>query len=73
MQQKISKISDIKRTANSRYEYFQRTPLICAALVFVYLILGCLVEGTARFALALGFIFLCILISCGDNFISNSR
>jgi hypothetical protein len=26
------------------------------------LILGCLVEGTARFALALGFIFLCILI-----------
>lgn len=32
---KIGQISDIKRTADSRYEYFQRTPLICAALVFV--------------------------------------
>jgi hypothetical protein len=60
---KIGQISDIKRTADSRYEYFQRMPLICAALIFVYLILGCLVEGTARFVLVLGFIFLCILIS----------
>ena len=60
---KIGQISGIKRTADSRYEYFQRMPLICAALIFVYLILGCLVEGTARFVLVLGFIFLCILIS----------
>ena len=58
---RIDQISDIKN-ADTRYEYFQRTPLICAALIFVYLILGCLMEGTARFALALGFIFLCILI-----------
>lgn len=59
---RIDQISDIKRTADTRYEYFQRTPLICAALIFVYLILGCLMEGTARFVSALGFIFLCILI-----------
>lgn len=59
---KIGQISGIKRTADSRYEYFQRMPLICAALIFVYLILGCLVEGAARFASVPGFIFLCILI-----------
>ncbi|EMG30781.1 hypothetical protein [Campylobacter showae] len=33
---RIDQISDIKRTADTRYEYFQRTPLICAALIFVY-------------------------------------
>ncbi len=55
---KIGQISGIKRTADGRYEYFRRAPLI-----FVYLILGCLVEGAARFASAPGLIFLCILIS----------
>ena len=60
---RIDQISDIKRTADARYEYFQHTPLVCAALVFVYLILGCLVEGAARFVSALGFIFLCVFVS----------
>ena len=55
---KIGQISGIKRTADGRYEYFRRAPLI-----FVYLILGCLVEGAARFASAPVLIFLCILIS----------
>lgn len=35
---RIDQISDIKRTVDTRYEYFQRTPLICVALIFLLIL-----------------------------------
>ncbi|MBR0071701.1 MAG: hypothetical protein IJP87_05120 [Campylobacter sp.] len=62
----LNEITDIRKSADIRYEYFQRTPLIAVFLLGLYLILAFMVKGYVMILAILSLLIIILL----SNFIA---